>query len=108
MDTGRSHPLPLLTIRAAYAELGRSVDVALRTQMGDAARLGVQRLDCLRLLALTELVCVLNDFAVEWLELMFMSASRYHFSRRTYHHRHGATFNDRLFGRCRTSFFRST
>jgi hypothetical protein len=64
MDTGGSLPLPLLTIRAAYAELGRSVDVALRTQMGDAARLGVQRVDCLRLLALTEQVCVINDFAV--------------------------------------------
>lgn len=46
-------PLPLQTIRAAYAELGRSVHIALRTQMGDAARLGVQRIDCFRLLALT-------------------------------------------------------
>jgi hypothetical protein len=66
VDTGRSHPHPLFTIRAAYTELGRSVDVALRTQMGDAAHLGVQRVDCLRLLALTEQVCVINDFAVEW------------------------------------------
>jgi hypothetical protein len=37
--------LPVQTIRAAYAELGRSVHIALRTQMGDAAhaRLGIQR-----------------------------------------------------------------
>jgi hypothetical protein len=61
MDTG-SDPLPLLTIRAAYTELGRSVDVALRTQMGDVARLGVQRVDCLRLLTLTEQVCQCRCF----------------------------------------------
>lgn len=36
-------PLPLHTIRAAFTELGRSVSVALRTQMGDTARLGVQK-----------------------------------------------------------------
>jgi|SRR5882762_1444091 hypothetical protein len=57
----RSHkmepmPVPLHTIRAAHTELGRSVGIALRTQMGDAARLGVQKQDCLRLLALTEQV----------------------------------------------------
>jgi hypothetical protein len=49
-------PLPLHTIRAAFTELGRSVSVALRTQMGDTARLGVQKRDCLRLLGLTEQV----------------------------------------------------
>jgi hypothetical protein len=49
-------PIPLHTIRAAFTELGRSVGIALRTQMGDAARLGVQRQDCIRLLALTEQV----------------------------------------------------
>jgi len=49
-------PLPLHTIRAAFTELGRSVSVALRTQMGDTARLGVQKQDCLRLLGLTEQV----------------------------------------------------
>jgi hypothetical protein len=59
MDTGGSAPLPLLTIRAAFAELGRSVHVALRTQRGDAARLSIQRLDCLRLLELTEQVCII-------------------------------------------------
>jgi hypothetical protein len=64
MDVGASAPLPLFTIRAAYAELGRSVHVALRTQMGDAARLSVQRIDCLRLLALTEQVCVIKDRAI--------------------------------------------
>jgi hypothetical protein len=51
-------PLPVQTIRAAYAELGRSVHIALRTQTGDAARLGVQRLDCLRILALTAQVSI--------------------------------------------------
>ena len=57
---GVAVPLPLHTMRAAYTELGQSVAVALRTQMGDAARLGVQKGDCLRLLALTEQVRVLN------------------------------------------------
>lgn len=57
-----SIPLPLHTIRAAFTELGQSVHIALRTQMGDAARLGVQRNDCLRLLGLTEQVCSINDF----------------------------------------------
>jgi hypothetical protein len=45
-------PAPLQTIRAAYAELGRRVTVALRTQIGDHARLGEERRHCLRLSAL--------------------------------------------------------
>ena len=49
-------PLPLSTIHVAFEELGQSVHVALRTQMGDAARLGVQKMDCLQLLALMDQV----------------------------------------------------
>ncbi|KAG6852689.1 hypothetical protein C0991_009875 [Blastosporella zonata] len=44
------NPLPLDTIRTGYYELGRQVDVALRTQRGDAARLSRHRQDCFRLL----------------------------------------------------------
>jgi hypothetical protein len=49
-------PLPLDTIRAAYSEQCRRSDVALRTQIGDAYRLGQHREDCLRLLRLVEQV----------------------------------------------------
>lgn len=45
-------PIPLETIRAGYEELGQAVLVALRTQQGDAARLGERRRDCLHLLQL--------------------------------------------------------
>jgi len=43
---------PLQTIRAAYAELGRRVTVALPTQIGDHARLGEEQRHCLQLSAL--------------------------------------------------------
>ena len=59
MDSNSSNPpvlLPLSTIHIAFEELGRSVHVALCTQMGDAAHLGVQKTDCLQLLALTDQV----------------------------------------------------
>lgn len=49
-------PIPLDTIRAGYAELCQAVNVALRTQQGDAARLGVRRQDCLRFLSLVHQV----------------------------------------------------
>jgi hypothetical protein len=54
MDTAqqRTHPVPIQTIRAAYTEIGRRVNIALRTQVGDAARLREQRQECLRLLTL--------------------------------------------------------
>ncbi|KAG1790152.1 uncharacterized protein HD556DRAFT_1490902 [Suillus plorans] len=45
-------PPPLQTIRAAYAELGRRVTVALCTQIGDHTRLGEEQRHCLRLSAL--------------------------------------------------------
>lgn len=45
-------PAPLQTIRAAYAELGRRVTIAIRTQIGDHARLGEEQRHCLRLSAL--------------------------------------------------------
>ena len=48
--------LPLSTICVAFEELGRSVHIALCMQMGDAVRLGVQKMDCLWLLALMDQV----------------------------------------------------
>lgn len=45
-------PAPLHTIRAAFAELSRRVSVALRTQLGDTARLQHERTHCQRLLSL--------------------------------------------------------
>ncbi|KAG6906726.1 hypothetical protein DXG01_012416 [Tephrocybe rancida] len=42
--------LPVSTIRSGYAELGRQVTTALRTQRGDAARLEQHCSDCTRLL----------------------------------------------------------
>ncbi|KAF8885465.1 hypothetical protein BD779DRAFT_1533243 [Infundibulicybe gibba] len=47
-------PILLDTIRAGYTELGRLVHIALRTQQGDAARLGERRVDCLHLLQLAQ------------------------------------------------------
>ncbi|KAF5379472.1 hypothetical protein D9615_006551 [Tricholomella constricta] len=41
-------PVPLETIRQAYFYLGRDVDVALRTQLGDVARLEAHKAECLR------------------------------------------------------------
>jgi len=51
--------LPLDTIRIAYRRLGDQVNVALRTQIGDASRLGASRDDCLRLLQVIQQVCLL-------------------------------------------------
>ena len=48
--------LPLSTIHVAFEELAWSVHIALCTQMGDAACLGVQKMDCLQLLALMDQV----------------------------------------------------
>ena len=56
-------PLPLSTIRVAFEELGQSVHIALRTQIGDATCLGVQKADCLRLLALTDQVSRIQHWA---------------------------------------------
>lgn len=47
-------PRPLETIRQAYHELGRRVDVALHTQIGDHARLDEQRRQALSLMASIE------------------------------------------------------
>jgi hypothetical protein len=41
-------PLPLQTIRQAAVELGIRVNGALRTQVGDVARLKAHRDECLR------------------------------------------------------------
>ena len=42
--------LPLQTIQASFEELGNRVRTALRTQIGDAARLNAHRDECLRLM----------------------------------------------------------
>ena len=49
-------PLPLHSIRIAYIELCRSVDIALRTQVGDAIRLNVSKQDCLQFFTIIEQV----------------------------------------------------
>jgi hypothetical protein len=55
-------PIPLDTIHAGYAELSRLVHTALRTQQGDAARLGERRRDCLHMLQLALQVLVYPHF----------------------------------------------
>ena len=45
----RQH-LPLQTIQASFDELGSRVRTALRTQIGDAARLNAHRDECLQLM----------------------------------------------------------
>ena len=51
-----SNPLPRQTIRAAFEALGNRVRTALRTQIGDTARLNAHRNECLQLLATVEQV----------------------------------------------------
>ena len=48
--------LPLQTIQAAFEALGSRVNVALRTQVGDAARLNSVRNECLRLMVTVQAV----------------------------------------------------
>lgn len=48
--------LPLTTLRQAYYELGRRVDIALHTQIGDHARLNEQKNEVMRLVASIEQV----------------------------------------------------
>ena len=57
-------PLPLNTIRIAYTELSRHVDVALRIQMGDLAHLQETKQDCLRFLTTVDQVSVIQLFLV--------------------------------------------
>jgi hypothetical protein len=52
--------LPLNAIRIAYAELCRHVDVTLRVQIGDVAKLGETKLDCLRFLTTVDQVSVFH------------------------------------------------
>jgi len=49
-------PLPLQTIRTAIAELTTRVNRALRTQVGDMARLHAHRDECLRLMVTVQQV----------------------------------------------------
>lgn len=58
-------PLPLHTIHIAYVELGNSVRVSLRTQIGDAARLNVSKHDCLRFLATVDQLSVEDSFLLQ-------------------------------------------
>jgi hypothetical protein len=52
--------LPLQTIQASYEELGMRVRTALRTQIGDAARLNAHRDECLRLMMQVQAVSVMS------------------------------------------------
>jgi len=54
MDQEIPAPLQVQNIRATYAELGRRVHIALHTQIGDVARLDVQRIECFQMLGYIE------------------------------------------------------
>jgi hypothetical protein len=49
-------PLPLNTIRIAYTELCRHVDITLRVQIGDAVMMREAKHDCLRFLTTVDQV----------------------------------------------------
>jgi hypothetical protein len=49
--------IAIQNLNIAYQELGRNVDVALRTQLGDAARLNEQKRLCLQFLNDIRVVC---------------------------------------------------
>ena len=69
MDEPAFIPVPLDTIRAAYAYLGREVQIDLRIQVGDIARLGERRKECLNLLNLAHQV---SDIVLySWQSLSF-------------------------------------
>jgi len=50
-------PIPLDTIRRTFRELGQLVNRDLLTQVGDAARLGERKRECLNFLHLVRQVC---------------------------------------------------
>lgn len=56
MDEPVFIPVPLDTIHAAYTYLGREVQIDLRIQVGDRARLGERHKECLNLLNLAHQV----------------------------------------------------
>jgi len=56
--------LPMQTIRLAYEELCLRVNTALRTQIGDAARLKAHRDDCLYLMAHVHTVSTLMILSI--------------------------------------------
>src|ERR1700675_5071782 len=47
-------PIPLATIRTAFDHLGKLVNRSLCTQVGDAARLGETKNECIRMFPLIE------------------------------------------------------
>jgi hypothetical protein len=55
----RQHLL-LQTIQASYEELGMRVRTALRTQIGDAARLNAHQDECLRLMMRVQTVSIIS------------------------------------------------
>jgi hypothetical protein len=80
MDAAATHSIPTQTILAAYTEIGHCVNTALRTQVGDAAHLGEQRRECLRLLILVgqvslciQLISILSLFISMWISSLLMS-----------------------------------
>ena len=62
MDTNPYSLLPLYTIRTAVTEIGDRVSQALKTQVGDVARLQAHRNECLRLMIVVQQVCSCSDF----------------------------------------------
>ena len=56
-----NHSAACRNIRVAFHELGRRVNTALPTQIGDAGRLNQQRDECLRLSAMIEQASLLSN-----------------------------------------------
>jgi hypothetical protein len=57
--------LPQRTIQAAFERIGSRVNAALRTQLGDVARLNSHRNECLRLMATVQQV---KHFPIEYID----------------------------------------
>jgi hypothetical protein len=76
-------PLPLQSIRAAYAELGNRVRVALRTQIRDEAWLNAHKVECFQMLRYVDQVRTL-DWPITcllYLSLSFFAAFWYYRTR---------------------------
>jgi hypothetical protein len=71
MDPPDLIPLPLNNIRMAYHQLGHRVLVALRTQLGDSARLQEHANECYQLLSMVEQVRASNLQCIHFVDRNF-------------------------------------
>ena len=72
MDHNAAAPLQVQNIRAAYAELGQRVYVALWIQIGDIAWLDVQQVECFQMLGYVEQVRLVT-VNLDWSALLTFS-----------------------------------